>query len=173
MRKKLRVDKQEVMNQIVIAVRAYGRKAMANDLNKAYSTLSNELEERDWGKLGLRDAMTILELCLDPSAPEQSRVAAYKALDMIDAGFNRIAYNIPPTNHSTTKTLRLVSKFMKESSENFGALADAMDDNEWQKHEVERCLKENRDVMQACLEIEYHLNHVKDAYFPEAEDADQ
>ena len=156
--KKKHPKNTEILNQIVIAVRAYGRKAMAEDLDKAYSTLSNELEERDWAKLGLRDALRIIGLCLDKDAPEMSKMAATQALDLVDDQFNRIGYTIPDgVNNGMVHTMHLMSKLSKEFSESISALASAIEDTCMTNEEVKRCLAENRDLIRVCLQVEHFL----------------
>lgn len=160
--RQIKPKKPAIFNQINIAVRAYGRKAMADDLDKPYSTLSNELEERDWAKMGLRDALSIWDLCLQPDAPEQAQIAAEKALDLIDEGFGRIAYTIPETNHGMTQTMHLMAEMSKQFAENLDALAEAIRDGQWSTKEANDCLKENRDLIRVCLQVEGFLHRLMD-----------
>ena len=155
----------EIMNQIVIAVRSYGRKSMADNLDKAYSTLANELEERDWAKLGLRDALKIIGMCLGQDAPEMARMAATRALDLIDDQFNRIGYTIPDkVNGDMTHTMHLMSQLSKEFGDSIKSLADAISDGCFHPKEIAECLSENRDLMKVCLQVEHYLREMADVY---------
>jgi len=154
----MQVDKQEVINQIKIMAMAYPLKVMANDLDKPYSTLSNELDEREWAKLGFRTVLSMLERAFSNEAPEQSRTAALMVLDMIEAGFNRVAYNIPEMDGSVVEIMRLISDLSIQYAEDINNLANAMQDGQWTSNEIERCRKENRDLLTSCLQIEAYLD---------------
>jgi hypothetical protein len=154
------MDKQEIINQIKIMAMAYPLKAMANELDKPYSTLSNELDEREWAKLGFRTVLSMLERSFSPSAPEQSRTAGLMVLDMIEAAFGRVAYNIPRSTENPTDLMRLISSLSIEYAQDIEHLACAFDDGKWTKHEISRCRKENRDLLRSCLKIEAYLDRV-------------
>lgn len=160
-----KVDKQDVMDQLVIAAKAYGLKGLANELDKPYSTLSNELAEREWGKMGLRTSLTIIEKCLDPNTealnPDQARTAAINLLDLVDNGFNRVAYNIPEIDGYMVEIMRLISDLSVQYAEDISHLATAMEDGQWTAKEIRDCRKENRDLLTSCLQIEAYLDHLE------------
>ena len=53
--------------------------------------------------------------------------------------------------------MRMIAKLSKEFSEATGALADSIEDNHFTRQEAEVCLKENRDLIKACLRIDHFL----------------
>ena len=155
------LDKQQIIDQIKIMAMAYPLKIMANDLDKPYSTLSNELDEREYAKLGFRTVLSMLERSLSCEAPEQSSTAALKVLDMIEAGFNRVAYNIPETGGHMVEIMRLISDLSIQYAEDINNLANAMQDGQWTSDEIAQCRKENRDLLTSCLQIEAYLDHLE------------
>lgn len=155
------LDKQQIIDQVKIMAMAYPLKVMANDLDKPYSTLSNELDEREWAKLGFRTVLSMLERSLSHEAPEQSFTAAVKVLDMIEAGFNRVAYNIPKADGYAVEIMRLISDLSVQYAEDIGHLATAMEDGQWTQKEIKTCRKENRDLLTSCLKIEAYLEHLE------------
>ncbi|MDY6903713.1 MAG: hypothetical protein SWH61_03415 [Thermodesulfobacteriota bacterium] len=154
------LDKQKIIDQVKIMVMAYDMKIMANDINKAYSSLSNELDERDWAKLGFRDVLSMLELVLNINPKsDQAQVAATNILDMIDHGFSRVAYSLSDQPECELfDTMQLISRISKEFSENVKALAEAIETGQWTKDAIKKCKSENRDLMRVCLQVEHHLN---------------
>ena len=155
-----RIDKEELVNQFKILAMSYGLKVMANDLDKAYSSLANELDEREWAKLGLRTAISMLEqvLIVNPKS-KQATMAARQILSMLAAGFNLIAYEIPAApKGSATDAMHLISAMSKEFADNIRALAESLSDGRLSDREVDKCRMENRELIKACLRIEYYLN---------------
>ncbi len=149
-----------IMNQVKIMVMAFPMESMADKLAKPYSTLSNELAERDYAKLGFRTVLSMVGFALEPEAPEQSRVAAFKVLDMVDARFGRVGYTIPETDGSASDVLRLIAELSTEYAENVNQLAQAMEDGKWTPEEAAACRKENRDLLTACLRLEAFLGRL-------------
>ena len=153
-----RLNKEEILNQVKITAMAYSLKNMADDVGKPYSTLSNELDHRDFAKLGFLTTLQILEHSQSPSATVQSKSAGLMVLDLIEEGFNRVAFAIPdPPKEKIPQTMRMIAKLSKEFSEATGALADSIEDNHFTRQEAEVCLKENRDLIKACLRIDHFL----------------
>ena len=159
----MHVDKQDVMDQIKIMAMAYPLKGMANALDKSYSTLSNELDERDWAKLGFRTVLSMISLSLEPGAPEQSRIAALKVLDKMESGFGRVAYTIPNVSDGMVDVLKLISSMSTEYAVNIKRLAWAMEDGSWTPDESEKCRGQNRELLKACLRIEAYLGQLEEA----------
>jgi len=156
-----RLDKQEIVNNVKIVAMAYPLKVLANDLDKPYSTLSNELDEREWAKLGFRTVLGILERSFSTSAPEQSRMAGLKVLDLIEAGFGRVAYTIPEQTNGPTDLMHLIAILSTEYAQSIEHLATAIEDGKITGQEVCRCRKENRDLLTACLQIEAYLKNLE------------
>lgn len=156
---KNRIDKEEVLNQLKAAVFAYGTKAMASDLGKPYSTLSNELREAEFAKLGWNTGLSVIEHAHAPHAPAHSRDAAIMALDMIEEALGRVAFHISdqPSDRQAADTMHLISQLSKEFSEAIESMAKAVEDNHISRQEAKKCLKENRDLLKACLQIDHYL----------------
>jgi hypothetical protein len=159
----VQLDKQAVMRKIKTMAFEFPLERMANEVNKPYSTLSNELAERDYAKLGLRTFLSMLEAAFSASAPEISKMAGLQVLDMIEAAFGRVAYNIPRQTKNPTDLMRLISTLSIEYAQDIENLAVAMDDGKWTKEEIARCRKENRDLLRSCLKIEAFLDRAADA----------
>ena len=118
-----------------------------NKLESAISRLGNELAERDTYKLGLRTAIKILQITGDLSA-----------LDRIEGMFNRVAFSVPePDPESIKPIMELVSKLAKEFGENMAELAEAMADGRIKPKEARNCLKENKDLITVCLQVQAYL----------------
>jgi len=158
-----RFDKDPIMDQLKIMVTAYCTKAMANELNKSYSTLSNELREVDWAKMGFRDALSAIEIALADDAPEQARTAGGIILDMIARAFNRYTYPIPEINpaQKPSTTMRRTAKL----SEDFGGvvrgIANALDDGLLELHEVSEVLENVDQLIRTALEMRASLKHIE------------
>lgn len=159
----MKMDKQKIVDQFKILAMAYGLKVMANDLDKAYSSLANELDERDWAKLGLRTALSMLEqvLIINPRS-EQAMMAANNILDMISNGFGRISYVIPTDigDKGLVQTIRLIADLSREYAGDIECLADALVDGKMTDKEACECQQKNRELIKAALLIELHLNHL-------------
>jgi hypothetical protein len=70
------IDKEKIITQFKIAALAYGMADMAGQLNKPFLQLSNAIDEREnTAPLSLRDALSIIKVCLQADVPEQSRYA--------------------------------------------------------------------------------------------------
>lgn len=158
-----RIDKDEVLNQIKASVFAYGLKAMASDLDKPYSTLSNELREAEYAKLGFNTGLSIIEHAHAPYAPAHSRDAAVMALDMVEEALGRVAFRIPdpPSDRQAPEIMRIISDLGKEFSEAIQAMAKAIEDGRVSRQEAKKCLKENRDLLKACLQIDHYLQRLE------------
>ncbi|MCF8025832.1 MAG: hypothetical protein K9K82_10145 [Desulfobacteraceae bacterium] len=157
--RKPRLKKEDILNQVKIAAMAYGLKGMADDLGKPYSTLSNELDHREYAKLGFLTALQIIENSQTSIAPIQSKTAGIMVLDLIEEGFDRVAFQIPdpPRNGKAPQTMRIIAKLSKDFSETTSSLADAVEDEVFTQDEVEQCLKKNRQLIKACLQIDHFL----------------
>ena len=156
-----KMDKEEILNQVKAACMSYPLRAMAADLGKPYSTLSNELDHRDYAKLGFLSTLSIIENSVASYAPDQSRTAALHAMDLIEAGLNRIAFEVPLTTHQPIpQTMRLMAALSKEYGETIATLADAIDDHKFTKEEIQQCIKETRDLLKVALQLDHHLHAI-------------
>jgi hypothetical protein len=153
-----KIDKQEVLNQIKICAMSYPLKALADDLDKPYSTLSNELDHREYAKLGFLTALSIVEKSQKPSAGDVCRAAGMAVVDLIEEGLGRIGYKAPTRSGAAeVGVLRLMARMAKEYGETVQAMAFSIEDGQLDAGEVERCLKENRELLRACLEADAYL----------------
>ncbi len=156
-----RIDKTPLIDQLKIIGHAYGMKGMANELNKPYSTLSNELREVEWAKPGFRDAMSMIEIAMEDDSPEQAQMAAGIMLDMIAESFGRIMYEIPAVNgKNPSRVMRLTARLTKEFSDVMEGLANAVDDGVIEHHEVKNCKRDISRLIRQALELMAYLDRV-------------
>lgn len=154
-----RMDKNEILNQVKIAAMGYPLKAMSDDLGKAYSTLSNELDHRGTAKLGFMDALGILDRGFHGS--KQSRLAALEAADMIEAGLGRIAFSIPETiNNNAHPLMKKVASLAKEFSEAVSEISTSIEDGHVSRKEAENCLTELKDLLTVTLELRMYFKQI-------------
>lgn len=136
-----------VIDLLDAAAKRYPIKALCDRIGKAESTLRNELTQIDNYKLGLKTAILIMRETGD-----------LKALDRIEALFNRIAFAIPTCDKcDMIPVLRLAGKMMQEFGEHTQAMANALMDGRITRAEAEICLKELNDVLASCIELKAHL----------------
>lgn len=154
-----KIDKNAVLEQVKLASMAYPMRALSNDLDKAYSTLSNELDHRDYAKLGFMTGMSILEKSM--SRNETSRTAALAAVDMIEAGLGRVAFLIPKPNGTPEDVLGLVANLSHEYAEIVAAIGDGLRDGKLDKKEIADCEKKGRALLKACLEMNAHFEELR------------
>ncbi|MDX9788863.1 MAG: hypothetical protein RBT11_18955 [Desulfobacterales bacterium] len=141
--------RDEVIDVLDAAAKRYPIKRLAGDLNKAESSLRNELTQQNGYKLGLWDAVLIMQ-----------KTGDLTALNMLEEYFHRIAFPIPsPNDHSPHPLMRLMADMSKEFGETIGALSDAWRDGVISKAEIKRCLKENQDLIKKCIEVEANLKN--------------
>jgi len=137
----------DLIDLIDIAAKSYPLKAMAFELGKGESTLRNELTQQHGFKLGLLDAILILKKSHDT-----------RPLDTIEEFFNRVAFELPGAERKNMQpVMHYVSKIAKEFGENIKEIAAAMEDGVVTTNEAKKCLKENRDLIKACVELQAYL----------------
>lgn len=138
---------EDLLDVLDSAAKRFPMKRLAGDINKAESSLRNELTQQHGYKLGLWDAVLIMK-----------RTRDLTALDMIEGYFRRVAIKIPPANISDpAPMMRLMAEMSKEFGESIGAIADAMRDGVIERGEIRRCLEETGDLVKKCLEVEANL----------------
>jgi len=154
----VRLDYEEIMAQLKIAVLAYPMKAIAPEIGKEYQTLSNELGHREDFKLGFISALQILSVTQHPHANQQSRAAGIQALDKIEEGLGRVAFVIPRAKDTEMQPImELVAKVSKEFGENMQELATAIQDGKITEQEARDCSKETQDLINACIRLQAFL----------------
>lgn len=121
------------------AAKRYPVKALAEEVDKAESTLRNELVQQPGYKLGLVTAIKIME-----------RTGDLAALDWIEAKLDRVAVPIPQYGPSQeTELVNYAGKISKETGEVLTALAESMKIGKLSANE--RCLirKETYEALKA------------------------
>ena len=130
-----------------IAAKSYPLKAMAFELGKTDSTLRNELTQQHGFKLGILDAILIMKKSHDT-----------RPLDTIEEYFNRVAFELPRAERKNMQpVMHYISQMSKEFGENIEQMAEAMKDGVVTSLEAKRCLKENKDLIKACVELQAYL----------------
>lgn len=138
---------QEVIDRLDIAAKDYPIKALAPELNKGESTLRNELTEQPGCKLGLTTSLLIMQKTND-----------LRALDLIEAMFNRVAFVIPPARTGDMRTVvEMLAKISKEFGEHMTEAGKTMEDGTITEAEARSCLTELQDLIEACLHFKGYM----------------
>lgn len=131
----------------------YGLKRLAYELNKAESTLGNELREAPGHKTGLRTAFSIWKT-----------TRKLESLDRIEKLLGRVAFPIPTIkSKQPAQIMSLVAQTSKEYSETIQAIAQAIKDGSVTVYEAQDCMKETEELISACMELAAHLRHIIEA----------
>lgn len=137
---------QRVIDLLDAAAKRYPLKALCDEIGKAESTLRNELTEQPGCKLGLRTSLQILKTTRDLSA-----------LDAVEEMFGRVAFRLPRCTDSFAPVMKLAGDVTREFGEHMQVLAGAMDDGVITREEAGRVLRELKDVIAACLQLQGYL----------------
>jgi len=145
----------EIYDLLDSAAKRYPMKALADDINKAESTLRNELNRQDGYKLGLQTAILIMR-----------RTGDLAALDRIEALFNRTALDLPEPADIPTSPRPLVNQaagLMKETSEALAAVSDALHPSSpggenMTAREASKCASELDDVIDVCTKLKAYCD---------------
>lgn len=141
----------QVFDLLDAAAKRYPIKALAPELDKAESTLRNELTRQPGYKLGISTAVMIMKHTGDMGA-----------LDRIEAMFGRVAYPLPTCDaHDPAPLMRLVAILSREFGETVSELAESMAGGRIGKDEADKCLKELQGLIRACVEMEAHLKALR------------
>jgi hypothetical protein len=142
----------EILDLLDVAAKNYPIKALADEIDKAESTLRNELTAQPGYKLGLGTAYLIW-----------SKTGDLHSLDKIEEAVGRVAFVLPKTveGSSSVPVMKLVSGLSKQFSESIDALADALADGKINKVAAARCLQENKDLIEICIKIQAYLERLK------------
>jgi len=136
-----------IIDLLAGAARTYGIEKLADLLYKPAQTLRNDLGEHGNHKLGLRDAVGVIEITGD-----------LKALDRIERRMGRVAFTVPkPEKRAMKPVMVMISKLTKEFSENMATLAEAIEDGVITPKEARAALKENQDMIEAGLLLQAYL----------------
>lgn len=141
---------QEIYDLFDASSKAYPIKALADEVGKAESTLRNELTRQPGYKFGLNTALLILDHTNDMTP-----------LDAIEARYGRVAFRLPACTDSCAPVMKMVARLTREFGEHMQALAAALEDGSVSREEAERVLRELRDVVAACMELQGYLEKVK------------
>lgn len=129
------------------AANTHGIPLIADELRKPAQTIRNDLNETGTHKLGLRDAVGIIEITRD-----------LRPLDRIERRVGRVAFTVPkPEKRNMKPVMVMISRLTKEFSENMASLADAIEDGVVTQKEARQCLKENREMIEAGLLLQAYL----------------
>ena len=140
----------EILDLLDIAAKGYPIKALAPEIGKGESTLRNELTQQPGYKLGLITAIMIMK-----------KTWNLQALDRIEDIFHRTAFIIPrPESHNMIPIMHSISSLTKEFGEDIKGMADALKDGVITKKEAGKCMKENKDLIKACIELQGYLEQI-------------
>ena len=138
---------QEIYDLLDAAAKQYPIKALAPDINKAESTLRNELTQQPGYKLGLMTAILIIK-----------RTQDLRALDVIEEFFDRVAFVLPRAQNCEVAPLaELAGRIAKEFGEHMQEVGKALADGKLDNSEARSCLKELKDVIEACVNLQAYL----------------
>ena len=142
--------RDEVIDRIDAAAKRYPIKKLASELNKAESTFRNELTQQPGYKLGFWDAVMAIRKTGDLSP-----------LDMVEEElFGRVCMVLPVADITNpAPLLRLMADVSREFGEDLAALSETWKNGSVNPEKIKRCLKENRDLIKKCLEIEANLKN--------------
>jgi hypothetical protein len=109
--------------------------------------LSRQLNPDDPGaKIGIEDFVYF------------TAVTDFEPLNYIEETFGRTAFFIPRLNaDDPAPIMKLVAKISKEFGETVQEVAKALEDGVLDKKEIQRCRKENNDLIKACVEMNAYL----------------
>lgn len=145
----------QLIDLLDAAAKQYPIKALCDEVGKAESTLRAELNRQPGYKLGITTAIQIMK-----------RTRDLKPLDLIEEMFNRTAFEFPASVPSDLKPwMKLIASLSKEFSETIQSLAYAMDNKSEGgpaivKTEARQCLKEVKDLIKVCIELQAYLKRL-------------
>lgn len=139
---------QQILDLLDVAAKSYPIKALAPELDKAESTLRNELTEQPGYKLGLRTALLIIKITRN-----------FKPLDAIENLFGRVSFFLPKAIGSSLPVMNLAGRLTREFGEHMEVLSKSLEDGELTTDEAEKCLKELKDVITACLRLQGYIEN--------------
>lgn len=143
-------DIDRLFDLLDIAAKKYPIKALAPEIDKNEKTLRAELTREGTAKLGLTTSILIMH--------KAWHYGGRAALDLIESFFGRVAFDLPrPEPGDMRPVMRMVGSLSREFGESMTALATALDDGRVTPEEAEKCLKENQDLITACVLLKAYL----------------
>ena len=139
-----------IIDLLDIAAKEYPIKALASEMGKGESTLRNELTQQPGYKVGIMDAIQIMK-----------KTGNLRALDRIEEMFSRTAFMIPnPEYNNAVTIMKLVANLSKEFSKTIHLMANALENSAISKTEARQCLKENKELIKACIQLQAYLQKI-------------
>ncbi len=143
-------DPERLQELIVAAVAGPGRKSVAADLRKPYSTFCHELNGQSGYKLGLDTFVHILLLTKD-----------HGVLDYLESLLGRVAYPVPHVEPpDPVDLIELAAKLTKEFSDVMAETAKALADGELTPSEAAQIRKEASELVNVAMEVTLYLERV-------------
>lgn len=146
------MDYDAILDKLDVAVKSYGAKELAFEINKGYSTLRNELNPnlQDQYKLGLQAAILIMK-----------KTGDLAALDHIEGLFGRVAFLLPEADPGNIHPLMtVVSRMTKEFGETLASFSQAMEDGKITKKEAKAVAQEVSDLVHECMLLKSSLEKI-------------
>ena len=138
---------EEVIHELVMANNA---KAIAEELNKPYSTFMREVNPHDFdAKFGAS--------CLIPLT---RATGDFAAIDYIEQALGRVAFVLPKKKMASNQMYEKVASMTKEFGELLAAVGESLHDGHISEEELDRCKKEGYETLQALAHMmEALANH--------------
>lgn len=157
---------RESIDRLDILAKSYPIKALAPEVKgaehaKAESTLRAELNGQPGYKLGWGTAITIMALASDHH-DHRVRAIAFDALDVVEAAFGRVAYQVPDHLHcgDPVPMMGHVARISKEFGDLVHTAADALADGRIDGPELDTFKRELNELIAACVQLKGLLDHM-------------
>ena len=125
----------ETIHDMVIA---HNPKAIAEELNKPYSTFMREINPNDQGaKFGVTELVLVTRITSD-----------FTALDQIERQLGRVAFKVPTALPSHKEINKEINATIKEFSDLLQEITISMEDGTITGEELDRCRKEAYELIQ-------------------------
>lgn len=128
----------ETIHDMVIE---HNPKAIAEKLDKPYSTFMREINPNDQGaKFGVTELMLVTRITSD-----------FTALDKIERQLGRVAFKVPTAVPSHQEINREINAAIKKFSDLLQGVTDSMADGQITGKELDRCRKEAYELIQQTM----------------------
>jgi hypothetical protein len=141
----------QVIDLLDAAAKSYPLKALAPEIGKAWPTLQNELTEQLSYKLGLRTAFQVW-----------LKTGDLKSLDRIERLLGRVAFPVPRPSRNPAKLMELMGRLAKEFGEHVQTMGASLADGEVDPEEAKLCLRELRELIEAAVQLQAHLEQLSE-----------
>jgi hypothetical protein len=128
------------------AAKDFPIKALADEVEKAESTLRNELNRQPGYKLGLHTAYLIMK-----------KTGDLRALDEIETMLGRVAFSLPEADGNVADLMETMGRAVKEFGEYVTEMGRTLADGYIREDEAEKCLKELWDTMRILVKLKAYL----------------